>query len=213
MPFSLLDFFFPKTSLTGTEGVWVTEGEMREMRGWPIRVERGELEKRGLHHLDRIVAASSYDHSALLRTAVHRFKYGRVSGLDRALGTMLERVAPFLAEFSDSVLCPVPLHWTRRFSRGFNQSHLLAEVVGRSRGWQVLEMLRRVRITGHQAWRKRDARLSAVRGAFVCAVETVPPHIVLVDDIATTGATLDACAEELKKHGARFVEALVIAQG
>ena len=213
MAFHFLDLLFPKVSLSGQEGEWVTAEELKAMRSWPLRIERPQLQKRKLKSIDRIVAASTYDASPLLRKAVQRFKYGRMPALQKELGILLSEASTLLTEYPDTVLCPVPLHWTRRFQRGFNQSLLLAQAVSCARGWPVKELLSRTRATGHQAWRSRDTRLTAISGAFRMKSEHVPDHIVLVDDIATTGATLDACAEVLKSAGAVRVEALVIAQG
>ncbi len=211
--FSLLDLLFPKVSLSGREGEWVTSEEMAEIRSYPIRIEQNVLRERRLRSLDRIVAASTYDASPMLRTAVQRFKYGKVSALQNPLGLLLVEASKLLTEYTDTVLCPVPLHWTRRFSRGFNQSQLLAMVVSTARGWPMQNFLVRTRPTGHQAHRPRKERLTAMHGMFRVTASPVPAHIVLVDDIATTGATLDACAKALKDAGAQHVEALVIAQG
>jgi len=111
------------------------------------------------------------------------------------------------------VLCPVPLHWSRRFQRGFNQSQLLADAVGKEKGIEVRSLLARKKPTGFQSHRTRAQRLVSVRGAFACTTKIVPPFVVLIDDLATTGATLDSCASALKQSGARYVEAWVIAHG
>jgi predicted amidophosphoribosyltransferase len=111
------------------------------------------------------------------------------------------------------VLCPVPLHWLRRFGRGFNQAECLARVVAAERGLPVRGLLMRIRWTGSQVQRCRSERLTAVRGAFRCRIPDPPAHLVLIDDLSTTGATLDACARALKEAGARYVEGWVIAHG
>ncbi len=209
----LLDLFFPKTSLTGEEGAFVTAREERILHSCPIRMDSLELRKVGIKYVDRIVAASSYESSPLLRLAIRRFKYGKVFHLRTALGGLLVSASSLLSQYPDVVLCPVPLHWTRRFFRGFNQSELLAEELKNARGWNHEHLLRRIRPTGHQAWRRRRERIKAMNNAFVVTSIPIPLHIILIDDIATTGMTLDACAGALKQAGAQRVEALVIAKG
>lgn len=206
----LLDMVFPRHSLTGTPGVWITDEERRALRSYPVRYEAFQLQKRGVRHLDRIIAGSTYDHSPYLRLALHRFKYGRVRSLAEDLGLLLVGAFPLLQSHPDSVLCPVPLHWFRIVQRGFNQAQLLADVVARHASLPVVSLLHRSRATGHQAWRGRRERRDAVRFAFDCA-GPVPSSVILIDDIATTGATLDACARALRERGAEHVQALVIA--
>lgn len=191
----------------------MTEEEFCTLVSFPVRTETEELRAAGLRFLDRIVAASSYEASPLLKAAVRRFKYGRQRSYERELGVILAEASEMIIPTDDITLCPVPLHWMRAFSRGFNQSVLLAQAVGDERGWEVRSLLRRRRATGHQAHRSHEARHAAVSGAFILHAKILPLHVVLVDDIATTGSTLDACAEVLKMAGVEYVEALVIAKG
>lgn len=208
-----LDLLFPRTSLTGEEGTFITMSELRSLHAFPVRMEAIELKKVGVRYLDRLVAASTYESSPLLRLAIRRFKYTRIPALKTELGGLLLRASERLIIQPGTVLCPVPLHWTRRFARGFNQSELLADELRVARGWNVVCLLRRVRPTGHQAWRTRKERLGAMHNAFVAREVSMPSHVVLIDDIATTGVTLDACARVLKKAGVKHVQALVIAKG
>ena len=132
---------------------------------------------------------------------------------------MGEGLGRVLAEVSQKIpagiLCPVPLHWLRKFSRGFNQSELLALEVGAARGWEVKNLLKRTRWTGSQVGRRRRERLVGVKDAFVLGdgVEAIPHRVILVDDLSTTGATLEECAKALKRAGVERVEGLVIALG
>jgi len=212
MPISLLDFFFPKRSLTGEEGQWITDREREHLVCHPITVSRKELEEEGILWLDRLVASADYDSSAILRKAIQTFKYQRVGELRTDLGRLLVQASYLSWSSVAPVLCPVPLHWARQHERGFNQAELLATVVARARGCSVRPLLRRVRPTGHQAWREKGERKEAMRDVFQ-AQGAIPPFIVLVDDIATTGSTLDMCAKVLKHAGAKRVEGLVLAMG
>lgn len=206
-----LDFLFPRRSLRGAEGAWITAAEQSHLASHPVIEETTDLRKRGIVSLDRLVAASTYAHCPLLKKAIHTFKYGGVRSLDHSLGHLIVQATPPKMP-SDAVLCPVPLHWTRRFSRGFNQAEYLARIVGREKvGMRMERLLRRIRPTGSQAMRKRAERLTAVKDAFRWIGNIPPSCVILIDDLSTTGATLDACATALKKSGVERVEGWVIA--
>lgn len=204
-----LDLFFPRRSLSGAEGEWVTDEERRRLTAHPVIEDTDTLRRRGIRHVDRLFAASTYADCPLLRKAIHSFKYGRIPTLDRELGRLVACAAP-VAD-SAAVLCPVPLHWIRRFQRGFNQAERLAQVIAAERGMSVVPLLTRIRWTGSQMQRTRADRLTAMDGAFRCTSGRPPSHVILIDDLSTTGATLDACALALKEAGAACVEGWAIA--
>ena len=107
----------------------------------------------------------------------------------------------------------VPLARRRRAERGFDQARVLARAVGRESGLPVRRLLRRIAATGPQAKRDAVARREAMRGSFVLRDRAiVPDHVLLVDDVLTTGATAAACAEVLLAHGASRVSLLVAAR-
>ena len=209
----ILDLFYPKHSLQGISGCWITAEEWSDIPYNKYRECCTFLEERGLGELDNLISGCSYHDSILLQRALFTFKYRRVPGL-------ASKLANFIIKFGeeeltpDSVLTPVPLHWQRRFDRGFNQAGLLARRTASVLDLPYVNLLKRVRDTGHQAWRSREERMVSMKDAFVVRKGvTVPRHVVLIDDIATTGATLDACAKELKKCGAKRVDAWVVARG
>jgi ComF family protein len=109
---------------------------------------------------------------------------------------------------------PVPLHWRRQWQRGFNQSELLAGALARGAGLSVAKALRRVKPTETQAGLSTSARRRNVTQAFHChrpgAVRG--KRILLVDDVMTTGSTATACAQALKRAGARRVALLTVAR-
>lgn len=115
-----------------------------------------------------------------------------------------------------TILCPIPLHARRLRQRGFNQAELLSYALGRYFPWPAKTLLARTRATAAQAKLAGTDRLINLNNAFIL---TIPPdeisgkHILLVDDVITTGATAEACARVLRQGGAASVWALTIAYG
>lgn len=154
--------------------------------------------------------AVSY-HQAPLREAIHALKYGGVRAVAAPLGELLAECwwqQPFAAHF----IVPVPLHRARQRQRGYNQSLLLARELAVRIGLPLREgMLWRVRNTRSQTTLTRPERQVNVRGAFHCPDTTLAgAHILLVDDVYTTGATLEACATALLEAGVGRVYALTL---
>jgi len=144
-----------------------------------------------------------------LRSILQAFKYDRRRSLAVPLGRLMQlRGAAVLAD-ADCVV-PVPLHWRRRWRRGFNQALDLARQLGKP----VRCVLRRRRNTRTQTDLPAEARLRNVRDAFVATRRTRVSglRIVLVDDVSTTGATLEACARVLVAAGAAEVRTLTTAR-
>jgi ComF family protein len=162
--------------------------------------------------VDRARAVGAYD--GALRAIVHALKYeGRRSLAKPLAGLMRIRGADILAG-ADCVV-PVPLHPSRRRERGFNQAADLA----RHLGVPVRRLLRRQRATATQASLPAARRHRNVHGAFAVAPSWQGPQsglegaiVVLVDDVSTTGATLDACARVLKAAGVWEVRAITAAR-
>jgi ComF family protein len=143
------------------------------------------------------------------RASIHHLKYRGVRGVGRALGAAMATCVPPGAD----VVTWVPLARRRKAERGFDQARVLAVAVGRETGLPVRRLLRRVVSTGPQARRDAEARRAAMRGSFVARDRAVvPDHVLLVDDVLTTGATAAACAEVLLAHGASRVSLLVAAR-
>lgn len=206
----VLDLFFPRKSLSGKPGKWITEHESKRLLSNPVTEDEEQLRQRGLEHIDTIYAGSSYEHSPLLHKAIHTFKYRRIRILAK---DMIEIMLKNKPDLGHTVLCPVPLHWSRLFARGFNQSRLLSELLAQKCRIHSMHLLKRNRPTGHQMKRKKSERLTALEGAFCINSKLLPSHVILIDDLSTTGATLDECAKVLKGAGVERVEGWVIAHG
>ncbi|XYH96095.1 ComF family protein [Sorangium sp. So ce1128] len=148
-----------------------------------------------------------------LAEGIRRFKYGDRPDLARPLGQLLLCAARDAGVRADLVV-PVPLHPRRLAERGYNQAALLAAHVADGLAASFApRALRRVRSTAQQAQLPRDLRLQNVAGAFrVRAPERVQRRrVALIDDVATTGATLAACRDALLGAGAASVTYLVVA--
>ena len=211
---SLLDFVFPKYSLEGKEGEWVTESELKQLKSHPRIFMHEELIEKGVHSLDRVFAASAYQEAYLLKQAIRTFKYRRIRALGETLQKLLsDAVSKYYPLKENSYICPVPLHWSRRCQRGFNQAEVLGRHLSNKTGIPMNRLIKRTRPTGNQSKRTRDERWRAMRGAFCPSPSPNPsPHCVyLIDDLFTTGATMEECAKALKSSGVKRVEGIVLA--
>jgi ComF family protein len=147
-----------------------------------------------------------------LRQLIHILKYEGVASLAKPLASLMLRGLP--RDVALDAVAAVPMHWWKRYRRGFNQAELLATEVSRATGLPRLSLLRRAR------WMAAQAGLgSAERRRNATAAFSLMPRrtlsgrrILLVDDVFTTGATAMACARLLKQGGASYVAVLTIAR-
>lgn len=142
---------------------------------------------------------------------VHHLKYNGERCILDDVSTVFRRRPDVAEMLRGAVLVPVPLHHSRRRERGFNQSEWLAEVFAKESGADARDLLFRTRDTGTQTLLTREERLKNMHGAFeVRRGARVSPsaRYVLVDDVVTTGSTLNACAKAL--HGAGATELAVL---
>ena len=162
----------------------------------------------------RARAAVCYDDVA--RSLVHALKYQDRFDLAPPLGRWMARAGRELLGEAD-ILVPVPLHWRRGWSRRYNQSGALAKVIGKHCGLPVIgDALKRIRPTAQQVGLSRSERARNVQGAFRVPADRTPAiagrRVVLIDDVLTSGATLDACARALLRAKASDVDVLVFAR-
>jgi ComF family protein len=164
----------------------------------------------GLSGYDAAYSYGSYEGG--LRKLVHLLKYGGVRPLARPMGDYLARALPREQRFD--LIVPMPLHWRRRWQRGFNQAELLAREIARRWNAPVRKIARRVRFTAAQAGLTLAQRRLNVRGAFSVkrGVRLDGMRVLLVDDVLTTGASASACARALKRAGASHVAVLTLAR-
>ncbi len=162
----------------------------------------------------RARAAVRFDDVA--RALVHGLKYGDRLDLAPMMGRWVSHAGREILAEADA-LVPVPLHWRRLWARRFNQSAMLAAAISKESGVPIAAgALKRVKPTAQQVGLSRTERAQNVQGAF-----RVPPEgkaavagrrLVLVDDVRTSGATVDGCARALLRAGAANVDVLIFAR-
>lgn len=153
----------------------------------------------------------------VMRDLVHRFKYGGELWLAELLVDFLEQglADARLEKIAFDGVIPVPLHARRKREREFNQAEILGQELARRRGLRFFAPLNRVRYTVTQTHFDRRRRMQNLRGAFALHqnVDVQGKDLLLVDDVLTTGSTLDECARVLLEAGAQSVHALTVARG
>jgi ComF family protein len=165
-------------------------------------------------HFDAAVAA--YRSRGIVRRVILDFKYGRQVHLRHPVARWL------LAAFDDdrlrgrrfNIIIPVPLHPARERQRGFNQAGLLAESLSAHMSIEAKPVLERIRYTTTQTAFDRAERMENLHGAFRLRkkADVRDLHVLLIDDVLTTGSTLSECARVLKKAGALSVHAATAAR-
>ncbi|MBM3734330.1 MAG: ComF family protein [Acidobacteria bacterium] len=157
-------------------------------------------------------SAFSYgSYQGVLRQLIHEFKYGRIETLAGPLGILLSKALPRDKRFD--AIVPMPMHWWRRYRRGFNQAALLAGELSRRTGIPVEMPLRReygIRQSGLSLAERERNRGGAFVGRRGRRVEG--KRILLIDDVLTTGATARACSRALKRVGAAHVSVVTLAR-
>lgn len=159
---------------------------------------------------DRARAVARFD--GVMRELVHKFKYADRQDARHLFGRWLANAGSDLLAEAD-VLVPVPLHRTRLWQRRFNQSAVLAFEVSRLSGVPVdLQMLTRARATTNQVGLSQAERKKNVAGAFRLGIGSKVDgrHVLLIDDVITTGSTVTACVSVLRQGGAARVDVLAL---
>lgn len=159
------------------------------------------------------MARAIYAFSGSAREAIHAFKYRKKTYLAKILIGLMEGRPPPLRISQYDKLVPVPLHRNRLSQRGYNQSVLLAREMGRRHGVPVDEgALKRTRDSIPQVELTGAERQKNVKGVFSLEGDVVEKKILLVDDVFTTGATVNECAKVLRKGGARRIDVFTLAR-
>ena len=205
---TLTDFFFPPQCIhCRREGDWLCPDGLTE-----VQKIQPMIDPLRLTGVDRVLCAGDYD-LPLLGRYIQGLKYdfwtAPVSTIIPLLFAKLVDQLP-----TEATIVPIPLHWRRRLGRGFNQSDLIACSLAEASSQPVSPLLQRQRFTTPQAALKAKQRVTNVAGAFRVRPKTsMPSNIILVDDVITTGSTVEACAGVLRAAGVKHITAIALAKG
>ncbi|OGR87292.1 MAG: hypothetical protein A3J74_11320 [Elusimicrobia bacterium RIFCSPHIGHO2_02_FULL_57_9] len=160
----------------------------------------------------RVCSPFLYREAAI--SVVHAFKFRGRRGAARAAGSWMGQAWPRFPQLGrPDALVPMPLHPGRRRERGYNQALLIAEALSVFLGIEVQEPVKRLRRTRPQWALSREQRRENLKNAFFCACEAVKgKRLLLIDDVCTSGASLETCAQALKAAGAASVFGYVFAR-
>lgn len=166
-------------------------------------------------YLKGVVCAIYYEEGPA-REMVHNFKYNGVTSLGENLANfMANSLTKNQLIITNSYLTFVPLHYRRKAQRGYNQAEILARLIGQKTGLKVLDLLKKIKITPRQAQLSGAKRRKNLSGVFVLkkGIDIKNKKIIIIDDVMTTGSTLEECARILRGNGAKEVWGLVVARG
>jgi ComF family protein len=196
--------FPPRCIVCKREGFWLCE-KHNQFPSAPTNEAQ-------FHSLDEIFAATAY-YNPTSRKLIEYFKFRGFKDLADIMAQQIISIIP-LEYKNEYTLVPIPLHWTRKVWRGFNQAEELAKAIQR----QIPEMkistdLKRIRRTKQQARLTRTKRSENIKSAFTWKGTIIPKKILLIDDVVASGKTIDTAAEIVKKMGATHVSGVVFARG
>ena len=236
----MLDLVYPRFDLwteatlddNSKPGFYISEQSRRSLKiisrplcrtcGFPL--EGDTEDSAACEHCRHLNAVFESNRSVLLldrlgRKIIHQLKYHEGFYLLPDIAIILGNCESLRARVAGHLLVPVPLHSRKLRERGYNQSLLLAEVfkdVWGDRDTEILELLTRTKDTDSQTLMDRKTRVANVKEAFVfktgLVVNTDRP-VTLVDDVFTTGSTINACAMQLRKAGFSRIAALTLGHG
>lgn len=206
----ILDILFPIECLgCGKEKEWICEDCEGKIKS-DIYIARGIF-------LDKIIVPYSYD-DRIIKQSIHLFKYKNIEEIGKVLGKVFINGLNKIIKRGDleAICIPIPLHEKRLKERGFNQSEILAVEVGNFFLWELsTAILFRSRFTRPQVGLSEEERKDNIKDAFGIKDNKIicDKRVILIDDVFTTGATMEECARVLKGTGVREVWGLALAKG
>lgn len=205
----ILDIIFPIECLgCGREEEWLCINCFKKIMP-NTRVIHGK-------NLDKVITLYSYDNE-VIKKLIHGLKYKFMEDLALPLGALLSKELKKLEEQigKPDFIAPIPLHKKRLLERGFNQAELIALKISECFGWPVEKnVIMRSRLTASQVDLDEAGRKENMKDAFSATdlAKVLNQKIILIDDVFTTGATMEECARVLKNVGAREVLGLALAK-
>ncbi|HPA25457.1 MAG TPA: ComF family protein [bacterium] len=211
----ILEIFFPVTCLDcGQDGEWLCEQCFNN-----LKLDNNFLETVDFKpsFLDGFFVAANWQ-DKILQKVIHSYKYNFSQELSLILARLLliktKHLLKIYPEIQNFILMPVPLHKKRLTWRGFNQAELLVNVLAQKLNMKTEDgFLKRIKNTQAQAKLNSKKRAKNIVNAFVVSKDVRGQEILLVDDVITTGATMNECAKVLKQAGAKTVYGLTVARG
>ena len=165
-------------------------------------------------YLDQVHAATKYK-DVTSKKIINALKFTGIKPVIQIMYPEIISCVPDDVFWRDKTIIPVPLHWTRKLQRGFNQSIIIAKALKKYDATLVLSMdLKRVKKTKQQARLSKIERTKNLKNAFAWKGGTAAPQeVILIDDVVASGQTLEAAAKALKKAGSQKVYGVVFARG
>jgi len=167
-----------------------------------------------------VFSSVSYN-DKLVKKALKIFKYNFVKDMAKPLAEIINvSIENMPVQIKTDIfkgnplLVPIPLHKKRLNWRGFNQAEILADEISKFYGLKVKNILIRNKNAKPQADIKdKENRMNNIKGSFICPISINGRNIILIDDVCTTGATINECAKTLAVNGAGKIKAIVVARG
>ncbi len=150
-----------------------------------------------------------------LKDLIHAYKYDGIIELSETFAEMLTYAIKENIKYQDNIIVPVPLSRQKMARRGFNQSEIIARKISENLGVSGGLALSRIKNTRSQVGLSREERIANIKNAIICRDKDLINNrkIILIDDVATTGTTLNECAKVLIDNGAKKVDAVFVARG
>jgi ComF family protein len=198
------DLLFPKFCVDcKKEGDWLCEN-CRPVKAF---FQEGQA----IANLDGVTNLFTYGENSVSKL-IQMFKYNYLLEIADIFEKIISNTE-FKNIWQDFVIIPVPLHARRERERGFNQAEVLAKLFAKKLGLNINKNLDRVIYTAQQAKLSQEDRPLNLKDAFIFSDKVLPEKVLLVDDVYTTGATMQECAKVLKDKGVKIVWGLVLARG